>query len=481
MLKKLLMVIGAIVAVIVVLFVVAGIIIYLTVDRDFIASRLASALNRHVTIEKIDVSVFSIVSGIEVNKLAISNFKTPGELAALKGKAVPPGDLFAGMEAFRFKMKFLPLLQRKIELKEIVLQSPVINLAKNKQGALNIDDLIKDKKQPVAAEKNVEKKEATEPAKPISADDIPVAVAVGEIGMKDGTINYYDAQYDQTFQVYKLTTLIYDSKVNPKALETNDELKVKFGMGVKTVGALKTGSVQSFDITLDAAGKVIPFDIKTRLLEPEIILHVGIPDGEISGLQIFNAVASVPLLGDYLGEYISFLKDKQQWKGSKESGLDLRYKAGQADVKNGRLDLAQAKLLFDGGMNLNSKAVDMNMGVVMKKEINDNVQAALGKKIEAAIKSPDVKKYVKGETLAASAMKPLLNKDGLIDLGVAVSGTTQKPVVKLVRPQLGALSVIVKEAAGSAAVEAGKGAVKQLLKEDQQKVLDDVGGLLKRK
>ncbi|HOW57235.1 MAG TPA: AsmA family protein, partial [Smithellaceae bacterium] len=204
--KKLLIAIGAIVAVIVVLIIVAAIIIVVTVDKDFIASRLAAALNRHVTIEKIDVSVFSIVSGIEVNKLAVSNFKTAAELVSLKGKAVPPGDLFAGMEAFRFKMKFLPLLQRKIELKEIVLQSPVINLVKNKQGALNIDDLIKTKTQPVAVEKKEEKKEATEPVKPISADDIPVAVAVGEIGMKDGTINYYDAQYDQTFQIYKLTT-----------------------------------------------------------------------------------------------------------------------------------------------------------------------------------------------------------------------------------------------------------------------------------
>jgi hypothetical protein len=29
------------------------------------------------------------------------------------------------------------------------------------------------------------------------ADDIPVAVAAGEIGIKDGTINYYDGEYDQ--------------------------------------------------------------------------------------------------------------------------------------------------------------------------------------------------------------------------------------------------------------------------------------------
>jgi hypothetical protein len=31
----------------------------------------------------------------------------------------------------------------------------------------------------------------------MGADDIPVAVAAGEIAIKDGTINYYDGEYDQ--------------------------------------------------------------------------------------------------------------------------------------------------------------------------------------------------------------------------------------------------------------------------------------------
>ncbi len=290
MFKKILITIGSLIAAILILVVIAGIIIMIKVDKAFIASQISQALHRQVYIEKIDVSIFSIVSGIDIKKVAISNFKTPSELAALQGKPVPANDLFTGMEALRFKIRFLPLLRKQFDLKELVLYSPIINLTKSKQGVLNCDDLIKPKKQ--SADKKAEVKE---PAKPITADDIPVGITVGEIGIKNGTINYYDGEYDQRFQVYKLTTLAYDINIDPKELEKKDEIKLKLALGLKTVGAMKTGSVQSFDITLDATGKVIPFDVKTRHLDPEVILHIAIPDGEITGLQIFNSVATIPL------------------------------------------------------------------------------------------------------------------------------------------------------------------------------------------
>jgi len=254
MLKKLLIAVGIFVTIIIIFIVVAGVIVYTKVDKTFVSSQMSKALNRQVYIEKIDVSIFSILSGIEIKNVAISNFKPPQQLESLQGKPVVT-DVFAGMESLRFKVKILPLLKRQIELKELVLYNPVINLSKSKQGVLNIDDLIKSKKQ--------KEPQVKEPANPISVDDIPVAIAVGEIGMKNGTINYYDGEYDQKFQIYKLTTLLHDINIDPKNLEKKDEIKLDVGMGIRTVGALKTGSVRSFDITIDAAGKIIPFDVKT--------------------------------------------------------------------------------------------------------------------------------------------------------------------------------------------------------------------------
>ena len=127
----------------------------------------------------------------------------------------------------------------------------------------------------------------------------------------------------------------------------------------------------------------------------------------------------------------------------------------------------------------------MNLDMVMNKDINKPVQASLAKNIDSLIKSPDVKKYADSQKLAEAAMQPLLNKDGQIYLKTKIGGTMQKPDVKLTQPQLNTLGEIVKVAAGSVAIEAGTGvakeAVKKALTGDQQKILDSVGGLFKKK
>jgi len=474
MLKKILITIGCLIAVILIVIVAAGIFIMMKVDKAFIESQMCKALNRQVHIEKIDASIFSIVSGIEVKNIAISNFKTPEQLTALTGKPVAAGDVFTSMESMRFKVMIRPLLDKQLVLKELVFYSPVFNLARSKEGVLNCDDLMKSKKP--AADKD---EEAKKQAKPLTVDDIPVAITIGEIGIKNGTINYYDGKTDQRFQVYKLTALAYDIAIDPKDLEKKDEIKIKLGMGIKTVGPMKTGSVESFNVTIEVPGKVIPFDVKTRVLEPEVIVHVSIPDGQITGLKILKTVAEIPVLGDYLGGYISFLKGKQEWKGSNIAGVDVRYKAKKADLSNGKLDLKEANLLFRGAVNTESKALDMTLDMVMKKEINDGVKKGLAQKLDEVIKTPDVKKYADSGKIVVAVMQPLLNKDGMIDLTFKVGGTTQKPDVKLTHPQLDSLSSVLQKSVGKLAIDAGKTAGKELIKEGEKKLMDDMKNLFK--
>lgn len=486
--KKILIAVGVVIGIIVIFIAAAGIVIMLTVNKSFIESRISQALHRQVKIGEIDVSIFSPVSGIEIKKIAISNFKTPVQLAALQDKPVAEGDIFAGVESLRFKVKILPLFKKQFELKELVLYSPVINLTRSKQGVLNCADLIQAKKQQTSMQpsgqidpKKTQDEVVKEQARPVTAADIPVAVAVGEIGIKNGTVNYYDGEFDQTFQIYDLTTLAYDINIDPGDLTKKDEAKVKIFLGLKTVGSLKTGSVESFNLTCDASGKVIPFDAGTGRMEPEIILHAAFPSGQINGLQIFNAVAAIPLLGDYLGEHISFLKGKQEWKNSRTSFVDLRYKAGRAEISNGNLDLKEAKLQFSGIFNTDSKAIDLNLDIIMQKAINDSVKADLAKKIDAGIGSPEVKKYVAADKLAEAAMQPLLNKDGLVYLKLKAAGTTKKTDVKIVQPHLDSLDVIIRKAAGNVLLETGKGAAKKLIGEEQNKILDSTLDLLQKK
>jgi hypothetical protein len=122
----------------------------------------------------------------------------------------------------------------------------------------------------------------------------------------------------------------------------------------------------------------------------------------------------------------------------------------------------------------------MNLDMIMKKEINEGVKKGLAKQIDAGIKSPEVKKYADSNKLAEAAMQPLLNKDGVIDLKFKVGGTTKKTDVKLTEPKLDSLGSVITKSSGSLVTEAAKGAGKQLLGEGQNKLIDNVGNLLKK-
>jgi hypothetical protein len=474
MIKTILKVLGGIVAFILVLIIAASIAIKFIVTKGMIEDQLTKALNRQVQIEDISIGIFSIVSGIKVEKVSISNFKTPQQLEALKGKPVAGGDVFVSTESIRLKLKFLPLLKKQFELKELVLYTPTVNVSKSAGGVFNFDDLTRPKKLTKEEQAELEKKkaeEAKEPKKPFTADDIPVAISIGKVGLQDGTINYYDGKLGQKFQLYKMTLMLRDIVIDPKNLEKKNNAKIDVYMGIKNVGPVKSGGVDSFDITLDVDGDVKPFDLKTRKVEPEINLHAGSPEGMFTGLQIFNSIAGNGALGKYLGNQLDFLKGKQSWKGSKQAYVDVWYKAGQAKLTNGRLKLSECRLLFDGAYNTNSKALDVNLELELIESRSKAIRVGIRKQIESGLKALGAKKYVNPEKIADTAIKPLLNKDGLVYMKFKVTGTTAQPAARLAFPALGSLDDIIKSVAGDVLKEAGKEAAGKAAKQGSKALM----------
>lgn len=97
---------------------------------SMIEPRLEEALNREVEIK--DVSI-SILGGLGADVKGMTVYEREGFIQKK----------FLTFERFSIRVKFFPLLKRKIEIKKIILEKPVIGLEKNKQGFLNIDDLVK--------------------------------------------------------------------------------------------------------------------------------------------------------------------------------------------------------------------------------------------------------------------------------------------------------------------------------------------------
>jgi hypothetical protein len=474
MVKKLVKIFGGVIAAVVLLVVIASVALIFIINKQMVEDRMEKALSRQVHIEKISVGLFSIVSGIEVKNVAVSNFKTEKQLAMLKGKPVSPNDVFASMKSLRLMFRIMPLIKKKLELTELVMYAPVVNAVKSKAGTFNFDDLLQTKK-PTPEETAAHEKEKAGkkggPEKPFTADDLPVSVSVGEVGVKDGIVNYYDGRLDQRFRVYKLTALAYDIRIDPKNLAHDDNVKLRLSMSVQSVGPVKTGGVKSFDISFDASGNARPFDLKTRRLDPEVWIHAGSPEGWFTGLQIFNAIAAHPVINKYIGDQFSFLKGKQEWKGSKTVRLDIWYKHGLVKLSDGNLNVSDASLLFGGSVNTSTETVDADIELELSESRNNAVRTGVRKQVESGLKRLGVKKYANPEKIVDAAMKPLLNKRGMIYMKYNVTGTTSRPDVRLVFPALGSLDSVIKQAVGSAAVEAGKEAGKKAIQKEGKKLI----------
>ncbi len=433
---------------VVLLIVIASIVIMFVVDKPFVEEQMRSALNRHVTIKDINIGVFSVLSGIEVEEVKISNFKTAKALEALKGKPVPAHDLFVGLDSFKFKVKFGEILQGKVTLKELMLYRPIINIVRSPKGGFNFDDLTQSK--PMTPEEKAElerqmREDAMKPSKPLKAEDIPLAVGVGKIGIDKGTVNFVDRQSQQSVQIYNFTVLIHSIKIDPKALDKENQVKLDLDMGIKTVGQIKSGSVESFDIGISARGKVIPFDVKTKILNPEVAMKFGSPYGHMTGLQILESLKGVEALEKYCGK-LKFLGKDLKWKNGY---VHVWYKGGAVVLKDGDIKTDDFVLGFGGKANTNTKAIDMKMTLLLAKKHNDEIRKGISKSAGLVITGA-MKKYIKKEKVVDEAMKGLQNKDGKVYLSYLVRGTYVSPPSKLVAPKSPSMKDLVKKAAGGA-------------------------------
>ena len=444
---------GILIGVLVILIIAASVVVMLVVDKEMIAGQMESVLHRHVTIDGIDIGLFSVVSGIEVAGVKISNYKTPEQLEALAGKPVVDNDLFAGLKSLSLKLKVLPLLSGSVQVGEFVLREPVIHVVKYKNGTFNFSDLLKPE------EEKAEKKTG----EPLSADDLPVSLVLGKIGLEQGMVTYLDKRANRTLQIYDLTFLAHSASIDPRQLEKKNEVKIKFETGIKPKERRKTGAVEYFDLGIAAKGSVKPFDVKTRLLDPEVALEVESPNGTLSGVKILKAIQSVKAIEQYTGK-LSFLQDEVTWK---EADMDVWYKAGNAKVSTGRIEGEDYSLDFSGTTNMDTKAIDLDLGMELGEEPTQALRASIEKKMKQELKG-DVGKYVSSEQLTDMVMKRLTNEDGNVFLKYKVKGTTTSPKPTLVGPTVPPLQALLKEMGGDVADIATEAA-----KKEGQKAIDD--------
>jgi hypothetical protein len=468
--KKVLKWAGIVFGGILVIIIGAGIAAMIIIDKPFIEGQMEKQLHRQVRIGDVSGGLFSAVSGFTVKDVKISNFKSDKEIEALKSKPVSDKDVFTSMKAFNFKVSIPPLLSRKFVLKELMLIGPQINVVRYKSGAFNFSDLLVSKPLTPEEKAELEKKlreEAAQPkeeSKPLKADDIPVAINIGSVGMEDGNINFNDLTSGQKLNIYKVTAKVYDISIDPKNLEKNDNISLKVFAGIKTMSRPESGSVQSFDIAFDMTGNVIPFDKKTRILNPEISIKAGSPYGSVTGLQVFNEMINVEQIAKYSGKF-DFLKKEIDWKNGY---VKIHFKNNVVTLSEGKFANDDYALNFGGTVNIVSMNLNLDSDMTLAKKHTEKVKAQTSK-LAVKVITGKAKDYIKPDAVADAAVKPLLNNNGEIFLKYAIKGSASKPDVKLIHPKLGSLTDIfkdmLKDVAGDVAKQAEDAAKKKAEKE----------------
>ncbi len=467
--SKLLKVLAVLCGSFVLLFAGILIAVYIIVDKDFIESQLENVLHRQVRVASFDSSIFSAVSGIEVKDVKVSNFKTEEQLKSLKGKPVAENDVFAALGSFKFKLSIPPLLKKQFVLNEVMLYSAKINIVRYKNGMFNFSDLLVPEKKD-KPKKEISPAEKPKDSAPVKADDLPVAVNIGSVGLQDAQINIYDQTTGQSLVLYKVTAKVHDIVVDPKDLSNKDNAMFVISGGIKTVSRPKSGSVESFDVGFEVTGNAVPFDKSTRILNPEINLRAGSPYGTITGLQIFNEMINVEQLSKYSGKF-DFLKKEIKWKNG---FVSAHYKNNVVSFRDGKIANDDYTLLFNGNMNIATSVVDIDADLSIAKKHAETVKKRIEALASKAIKGKAAK-FVTPVKIAEIALKPLLNDKGEIFLKEKIKGNISKPNADLVTPKLSSIDDVVKEAvkeAGGEVIDAAKDKAKDKAKKEAAKQTD---------
>lgn len=161
--KKLLKIAGLLFGGVAVLLVGLAILVKVMISPELVKKtvlpKVSAAINRQVSLGDVSVSLFS---GIRLHDLVVQDRE--GTEPFLKAGAI------------RLEYRFWPLLQKRVEVTQVRLESPLVRVVRNADGSFNFSDLLVKKHQ--------------KPAEPKAKD--PIDLSVSEVALSDGRVIFDD-------------------------------------------------------------------------------------------------------------------------------------------------------------------------------------------------------------------------------------------------------------------------------------------------
>ncbi|MCK4385783.1 MAG: AsmA family protein, partial [candidate division Zixibacteria bacterium] len=242
-LKTLVIIVAAIVVLLLLVSVVAKIILTKEKLLSLLVPEIEQALNRKVEIDDISLSIFGGL-GVDIKGMRIFN---PPEFAE---------EEFLKFDQLLVRVKFWPLLRKRIEVKKLILKSPLINLEKNREGVSNFDDLLKG-----------------------GEGGFFLPVAFDQMEIKDGKIIYLDSKDKKRIVLHKF------------------EERAKLSLDEKMENIRATGKISVEQIELDLPTYKGKLPSLTFSLEHDLNLNMPGDSLNINVLKIWIAKVSLDLKG----------------------------------------------------------------------------------------------------------------------------------------------------------------------------------------
>ena len=210
--RKLLIIAAAIIAVMIVVTVLALANLNSLINRnkDYLLARAQESMGRTMTVGEIGLTLWGGI-GVRLKQFSLSD------------DPVFSNEPFVRAADLQVNMKLLPLLlKRELEIRNMVLHRPVINVLRDKSGQFNFATIGGEKEKKEKAEK--EKKERT------GERGGPPPLAVSLVDVDDGEIHYKDAAEGVDFHA---------TRVDFKVKDINFERPIDVALEAAVLGAAK--------------------------------------------------------------------------------------------------------------------------------------------------------------------------------------------------------------------------------------------------
>ena len=210
--RKLLIIAAAIIAVMIVVTVLAlaNLNSLINGNKDYLLARAQESMGRTMTVGEIGLTLWGGI-GVRLKQFALSD------------DPVFSNEPFVRAADLQVNMKLLPLLlKRELEIRNMVLHRPVINVLRDKSGQFNFATIGGEKEKKEKAEK--EKKERT------GERGGPPPLAVSLVDVDDGEIHYKDAAEGVDFHA---------TRVDFKVKDINFERPIDVALEAAVLGAAK--------------------------------------------------------------------------------------------------------------------------------------------------------------------------------------------------------------------------------------------------